>query len=50
MRQIKKNDALKILDFPELTTVTGWLWVRARLRSADLARAATRIAQSLPCR
>ena len=50
MGQVTDNEKLRTLHLPELETVGKALNVRARprLRSADRARAATRIAPSLP--
>ena len=48
MGQIEDNTKLHTLDLPELKTVLAlWVRTRLRLRSADRARAATRIAPSL---
>ncbi len=51
MRQVYENAKLTELDLPELKTITGDLVVRTRprLRSTDHARAAARVAPSLPC-
>ena len=51
VRQVHENPELTALKLPMLTAVAGDLWVRALVRrSADRARAAARIAPSLPCR
>jgi len=64
VRQVTRNAELTTVDLPELKTVgtkygtkdmswvVGFLIVRARprLRSADRASAAARIAPSRPCR
>ena len=51
MRQVNHNAELSKLVLDQLDTVKGYLLVRARRRpcSADRARAAARIAPSLPC-
>ena len=51
MRQVNDNAKLSKLVLDQLVTVKGDLMVRARPRprSADRARAAARIAPSLPC-
>ena len=51
MLQVVDDAELTALDLPKLEKVTGNLYVRARPHphSADRARAAARIAPSLPC-